>query len=161
MATEQQQQDAVRSLMLPLSHDNLLVPGTVVAEVVAYQPPEPAPAEAPEWLLGYLPWRGQRVPCIAVDSLDHNEVAEPTASARSRFVVLKGVGGSPYVPYLAVYVEGIPRLMNLDPDTLELRDSESNEAPTGMQCAVLAQGEPAMIPDLPAIEEWTRQNAGR
>lgn len=161
MAAEQQQQDAVRSLMLPLTYDNLLVPGTVVAEVVAYQPPEPPPAEAPDWLLGNLPWRGQRVPCVAVDSLDRNEVIEPTGDARSRFVVLKAIGGSPELPYLAVYVKGIPRLMNLDPDTLELRDDGNNEVPTGMQCAVLAQGEPAMIPDLPAIEEWTRHRLGR
>lgn len=160
MAAEQPQ-DAVRSLMLPLTHDNLLVPGTVVAEVVAYQPAEPGPADAPGWFLGYLPWRGQRVPCVAVDAMEHDHAGQPTGGSRSRFVVLKTVGDSPDLPYLAVYVEGIPRLMNLDADTLELRDDEATAAPPGMQCAVLAQGEPALIPDLPAIEAWVRHSTGR
>lgn len=146
-------EDAIRSLLLPLEDDNLLLPGTVVAEVVGYIPPEPAGDGAPDWLLGSIDWRGQRVPCVAFESLDGQSLPEG-AGARARLVVLKAVGEDPTLPYIAVRTRSIPRLINVDREGLEIRDDET--PPQGIQQAVLAHGEPALIPDLAAVEGWIR-----
>lgn len=148
-----EQEDAIRSLLLPLEDDNLLLPGTVVAEVVGYVPPEPAGNGSPDWLLGSIDWRGQRVPCVAFESLGGQSVPEG-AGARARLVVLKAVGEDPTMPYIAVRTRSIPRLINVEREGLEIRDEEM--PPQGIQQAVLAHGEPALIPDLAAVEGWVR-----
>jgi chemosensory pili system protein ChpC len=68
--------------------------------------------------------------------------------------VLKAVGGDAALPYIAVRTRSIPRLVNIEREGLEPRDDEN--PPQGIQQAVLAHGEPALIPDLAAVESWIR-----
>lgn len=143
--------ESIRSLMLPIEDHNLLIPGTVVAEVVGHAPPERG-EDGPEWLLGQVTWRGQRVPCIAFEALGGG--APPAAGARARTVVLKAVGGRQGMPYVALRTRGIPRLVNVERDGLEPLDDEASPS-IGVSQAVLAHGEPALIPDLDTIEAWT------
>lgn len=142
--------ESIRSLMLPVADSNLLIPSTVVAEVIGHAPPE-RDGSGPDWLLGQVTWRGQRVPCVAFEALDGG--AAPTAGARARTVVLKAVGGRQGLPYIALRTGGIPRLVNVDRDGVEALDD--GPVPTGVSEAVLAHGEPALIPDLDTIEAWT------
>ena len=141
---------SIRSLILPIGDHNLLIPTTVVAEVVGHTPPERAGA-GPAWLLGHVTWRGQSVPCVAFEVLGGG--APLSAGARARTVVLKAVGGRSGMPYIALRTDGIPRLVNVERDGVERQ--EDGRALPGVSDAVLTRGESALIPDLDSIEAWT------
>jgi chemosensory pili system protein ChpC len=142
----------VRSLLIPVEETNLLLPGTVIAEIIPYVPPAP-PGEraAPNWLLGSISWREQRIPLISFDLLT-GDGAAGEATPRSRVVVLKGLSAQVGLPFYGIVSRQIPRLLRLQEESLELVDAEGDTTP-GVQCQVLADGESAAIPDLPFIEQ--------
>jgi chemosensory pili system protein ChpC len=142
--------DAVRSLFIPIEQGNLLMPGTLVAEIVGFKPPVPLPDGGPDWLLGELAWREQRVPVIALEPLIDGSL--PQVSQRARIVVLKALTGRPGMPYVALVARDIPRLLVVQEGTVEPL-GEGDAVPTGVACEVLANGEPAIIPDVTAIED--------
>ncbi|MCP6726224.1 chemotaxis protein CheW, partial [Klebsiella pneumoniae] len=56
----------IYSLLVPLSHDRLLVPRSCVAEVIGFQPPSEMTG-APPWYLGVVPWNGRSVPLVSFE----------------------------------------------------------------------------------------------
>lgn len=142
----------VRSLLLPISDYNLLLPGTMLAEVASYVEPAPLAGHADEasWVLGMVPWRGQRVPLVALESLMFNHPGQP--GSRARIAVIKAVGNRRGMPYIGVMTQQIPRLITVHPDTIEaLDDSDLGDYPA-IQAQVLVTGEPALVPDIEYLE---------
>lgn len=54
-------------VMIPMSGRQLLLPNVSIAEVVDYASAD-AGANTPEWLVGYLDWRGLQLPVISYDA---------------------------------------------------------------------------------------------
>ncbi len=111
---------AIRSLIVPLTDYNILLPGSVVAEVAPYQDPLPLPtgADVPGWLLGAVDWRGTRVPVLSMEALG-GDAAAPMAGVRARLIILKALGGSPQLTFYAVVAQQIPRLQPVTEGALE------------------------------------------
>lgn len=146
---------AIRSLLLPLDDTYLLLPGTVVAEVVGYTEPQPSAQDGtPEWLLGSVTWRGQQVPCVAFEALNGQALGAP--GTRARTVVLKALGTRAGMPYVALRTRGIPRLINVEREGIEPLDEPEALGPAVRE-AVLAHGEPALIPDMDYLESQTHR----
>lgn len=143
--------EQVRSLLLPISEYNLLLPGTVVAEVVSYSEPTPLPTQSEQapWLLGMVSWRGQRVPLLSLEGLMFEQPGEP--GSRARIAVVKAVGNRRGMPYFGVVTQQIPRLLTVHPDTIEGLDDDAGDYP-GIEAQVLVTGEPALIPDIEYLE---------
>jgi chemosensory pili system protein ChpC len=142
----------VRSLLLPISEYNLLLPGTMLAEVVSYVEPTPLEGqdEKLEWVLGMVPWRGQRVPLVSLEALMFGDSGD--AGSRARVAVIKALGNRRGMPYIGVLTQQIPRLITVHPDTIEaLEDSDVSDYP-GIQAQVLVTGEPALVPDIEYLE---------
>lgn len=141
----------IRSLIVPLNDYNLLLPGSVVAEVVPYQEPEPlpAPARTQDWILGLVTWRGLRVPLISVEVFG-GEQELPIPALRARLIVTKGLTGDPRLPFYALVAQQIPRLQTVSDGMLESLEGESLDEVPGR--AVLVAGEPAVIPDVEPME---------
>jgi len=137
----------VRSLLIPVAGEDILLPGTVVAEVTGYAEPERSDGDAGA-LLGTAVWRGQRLPLIALEGLGEEGQRDP--GARARLVVLKGVSNHPELPYFGIVADDIPRLLSVQEQTIESLDHD--DLPTGMLACVLANGEPAYIPDVEGLE---------
>lgn len=144
------EETTVRSLLIPVEENYLLLPSTVVAEVVTYDDPEPPPKGAPSWLLGRFNWRGQRVPAVAFEELNGGNGAAP--ATRARLMVLKALGDRPELPYIGLLAQGIPRLLSVHPDGIEDLDEPMDDA-LAVSVAVLVHGEPAFIPDMEYLEE--------
>lgn len=140
--------EQVRSLLVPISEYNLLVPGTLLAEVVSYVEPQPLAGHSDDapWVLGMVPWRGQRVPLVALETLMFGHTNEP--GSRARIAVIKAVGQHRGMPYIGLLTQQIPRLITVHPDTIEsLDDNDVSDYP-GIEAQVLVTGEPALIPDV-------------
>src|SRR5215468_1265919 len=105
----------IRGVMIPVTGGRVLLPNATVAEVITYSTPEKI-ANAPDWLLGRLSWRGWRLPLFSFSMLSGNAKQENTSNAK--VAVLKGIGGNAKIPFVAMLAQGFPRLTTITPDLL-------------------------------------------
>lgn len=137
--------DPLRALLAPMSRANLLVPGSLVAEVLSFVPP--SPTDGPKWLLGYITWREQSLPCIDLECLASGT---PTVGgSRRRLMVLKLVDTPRDDGFVVILLQGSPRLTRVHAENLE-PDPDGLVA-MGIAASMLVDGGRALIPDFAAI----------
>jgi chemosensory pili system protein ChpC len=143
----------VRCLFIPLQDTSLLLPSTVVAEIVPYADAEPPEGEHPEWYLGLIEWREQQVPLVSMDALLTGQYVP--LGARARIVILKTLGDLDTIPYFGVITKQIPRLAMVYDGGIEVLEDEFAGNPA-VAAEVLANGEPAIIPEMDRIKQMIR-----
>ncbi|MEZ5462576.1 chemotaxis protein CheW [Dokdonella sp.] len=139
----------IRGVMIPVTGGRVLLPNATVAEVITYTAPEPIEG-APPWLLGRLGWRGWRLPLFSLPVLAGHASEEDTRNAR--VTVLKGLGGSAKMPFLAMLAQGFPRLTTITSELL-ITTGDNTELGAGVYSEVLVRDDHAVIPDLGSIEQ--------
>ena len=139
----------IRGVLIQVSGARLLLPNATIAEVLSYAQPEPVD-DAPEWLLGRIRWRGWRLPLIAFARMAG--IAEETGALGNKVLVLKALGGDPKLPYFALLTQGFPRLVTVAQDELMADANDRTDLPSGVQARVLLREDPALLPDLAAVE---------
>lgn len=139
-------QDSIRTLIIPMQGRNLLLPNVAVAEVVPYMRPR-ALADAPEWLLGTISWRGLTIPLVSYDGLYGAGVQAGVGQAR--IAVLNTVHPDSGLKFYALVTAGIPQLKRVNTDLLQ---EVSAEDATGVLSQVQIGEIQAVIPDLSALE---------
>lgn len=134
-------------LLIALKDRQLLLPNSAVAEVVPFSHLLMSDAEA-NWVLGKLDWRGTLVPAICYELLSDQPPPEPNPDAR--FIIVNTFGSTPDIPFYAVLVQGIPRLLHIQDEDLQ----EVESVMTGQydMMTVSMPGLNAVIPDMEAIE---------
>jgi chemosensory pili system protein ChpC len=143
----------IRGVMVPVTDGRVLLPNATVAEVISYTEPE-AVAGAPPWLLGRLAWRGWRLPLVSFPMLTGR--LEDESRANARVAVLKAIGGTTGMPFIALLAQGFPRLTTITPEILIPTSDEVPHA-AGVRAEVLVRDDRAIIPDLDVIEGMVAQ----
>ncbi len=138
----------IRCVLVPVGDLRLLLPNATVAEVITLPTPEPI-ADAPEWLLGRIAWRGWRVPLVSFTKLAGAGEGDPDLTVR--VAVLKAAGGNPELPFIAVLTQGFPRLTTLNAELI-IPTHDGTALPPGVGAQVLVRDDVAVIPDLEGIE---------
>ncbi len=133
----------VRSVVVPLSGVQILIPNATVAEVVGYAEPDPVP-DAPDWLFGTFLWRGWQVPLISFARL--TEFADHESVEGARMCITKTLIDNDRMPYIAVLAQGFPRLTTVTPDNLTEVPSESN--PIAVAGKAIIGDMEVVVPDL-------------
>lgn len=134
----------IRSVLVPLTGADMLVPNATVAEVVSYTPPEPVP-EAVDWVLGTILWHGWQVPVISFARLIE-EAEEENQGSGTRICIMKTLIDTDRMPYMAVLAQGHPKLKTVTGDNLEEIPTESN--PIAVAARVTVDDREAVLPDL-------------
>ena len=141
----------IRGVLIQVAGGRLLLPNATIAEVLSYADPEPI-ANAPDWLLGRIRWRGWQLPLIAFARLS-GIAPQEAGGLGSKVIVLKALGGDAKSPYFALLTQGFPRLVTVSQDTVIADAGDAEEAlPQGVQARVLLNQDPALLPDLEAVE---------
>lgn len=143
----------IRGVMVPVTDGRVLLPNATVAEVISYTTPEPI-EQAPAWLLGRLRWRGWRLPLVSLPVLTGRLAEESRSNAR--VAILKALGGNAAMPFIALLVQGFPRLTTITQELLIQTSDDEPHAP-GVRVEVLVRDDRAIIPDLDAIEGMLAQ----
>ena len=147
----------VYSLMIPTIDANILLPNASVAEVVPFMNVElfEEQGDKPSWFIGHLEWRGMKIPIVSIDVMNGADDAQ--ANKRSRIAVVHAVTELREVPYVAIVVQGIPRLTHVTPDVVKMDE----EADLGIsdRAIVSVAGNKASIPDLDKLEELLSEQA--
>jgi chemosensory pili system protein ChpC len=150
----------IRGVLIQVEGARLLLPNATIAEVLSYAEPE-AVADAPDWLLGRIRWRGWQLPLASFSRLAG--IAEEVGGLGSKVVVLKALGGDSRLPYVALLTKGFPRLVTVSRDALVPDAGESDvnggvaALPVGVLMRVLLNDEPALLPDVDAVEYAIRE----
>jgi len=140
---------SVRCLLLPLHTTSLLLPNTVVAEVLDDKPVEKA-ANMPAWMLGMLSWRGRDVPVISFEKLLGSETGSETAERR--LVVCNTLNGNSKLPFVVLEVLGIPHLTMVTNDMLEADTGEQQHEPV-VQARLRLNEESVIVPNIDVMEK--------
>lgn len=145
----------IRGLLLPLNEHPLLVPNAAVAEIIDFHRLVSVP-DAPEWVAGVTEWRRRKLPVVRFERLLGEEVV---ASQRQRIVVCHTLNPEAKRPFVGIAASAIPRLTRVREEILvgEVLPDQWEGLPL---CAALRiDGQSALIPDLPALEERLTQVA--
>jgi chemosensory pili system protein ChpC len=145
---EKREVSEVSSLLIPLVGRHLLVPAVTVAEMVPYRNPERNP-QAPDWYLGDITWREERVPLISLEVLCGE--AMPSYDSRCRIAVLNNAGVDDSLSFLGLATQGIPRLSRVKAD--EVHQLENAQLKRFDLMHVSHAGEDLAIPDIAALEQ--------
>ena len=143
--TEQSQ--SIRCLSLPLETIELLVPGAVVAEVIPYLSHTPIEQDDP-WMLGRIPWRGLALPLISFE-VAANLSKQPAIGRR--VAVFNTIGGDPALPFYALFIQAVPRLIQLDQHSLE--EVHGDTGSSLLRSLAEYAGNRIAIPELEKLEQ--------
>jgi len=134
----------IHCMLIPTNRETLLLPTSVMAEVLEFQQPVPMES-APPWLLGQVEWEGRQVPIFSFSALiNGTDVTE--IPKRSKIIILKSLSGSGRVPYLGLLLGDLPRPINVrDTDLQETGDEKKS---LGVFSRITVEEQPAIIPDL-------------
>lgn len=144
-----QKSTAIRSVIVRSGQDLLLLPGSLVAEVVSYMAPAAPPVNAPPWLVGVVVWREQQVPLISMEAFFSKQAVQREVG-NDRIAVLKVLSESSPLLYYGIVTQHIPRLATVRRDALTAAAEGINRTGVAMQVAL--DGEPMIIPDVDALE---------
>ncbi|WP_193165822.1 chemotaxis protein CheW [Microbulbifer hainanensis] len=136
----------VSSLLLQLADGLLLVPVDTLSEVIAIQTPVAA-YDAPDWYLGELNWREQRLPLVSFEVMRGKPLS--ITNDAGRIAVLNTGNPQGDLPFLALVLQGTPRLVRVTAEELAGREQACQQ---GELMHVSLSGEAAVIPDLAELE---------
>ncbi len=150
--------ESVRSLWIPLSGINLLLPNVAIAEVTSYQAVDQI-SDGPDWLLGRLSWRDRALPLVSIERIVGLPWEEGALGAR--ISVVNSVKEKSEIPFFAMVTLGIPRLLHADTDALGESVLENKKYPEVVADLVQIGSEEALIPNLEILQssieaEWVK-----
>jgi chemosensory pili system protein ChpC len=136
----------IATLLVSMTNNQVILPNVTVAEIISFKAPRPR-ASAPAWYLGTLEWRSTVIPVISFE--DANAESIDISGNDSRIAIINGVGENKRMPFYAIVVQGIPRLMHISEEDMTVLDDKSGPATL---MTVVIDDEKAIIPDLEHLE---------
>lgn len=142
----------VYSFLIPMLEDSLLLPNTVVAEIVPFMnvAMDEGAEKSNEWKVGHVVWRNLDIPVISMERLQGRQDLGDVK--RSRIAITYTLNGNSELPFVAFMVRGIPRLVPVDEDNSQFVSEEEQAIKDGIKAWVSVEGQRAVVPDLDYIE---------
>jgi len=144
--------NTIHCIIVPIEKTHIVLPNTVVAEVVQFSEPEPI-KDTPEWLLGHITWQAWRVPVIDYAALIGLEIDESPVGAR--IMVVKSLLQGEQMPYIGLVANGLPKLVTISAGMLV--EDPNLELTTGLFSEVTVENRQAMIPDIDHLTQLVAQ----
>ena len=139
------------AMLVPVLNDKLIVPGSVIAELIPFEAPEPVDG-APGWHLGEIHWRNQKVPVVSFEQANVGSSPVNTKRNHDRIAILNVITEGCELAFYGLALQGIPsslRLMESDITPLKHADKDAGEL---VSCQIQTAGVRAVIPDLEKLE---------
>jgi chemosensory pili system protein ChpC len=134
----------IRSLLIPLSKGNLLLPSVTIAEVLPYSLPHKA--QGPAWLVGTLDWRDQTVPVVRLETIANIDISDDKTT--HRIVIFYGLENIQH--FYAIITQNIPRTLIVNKNLLTEAKATDMK---GFAASVKVDGQQAWLPDYEYLEE--------
>jgi len=137
-------------LMVYLDNHNLLLPNVSIAEVIHFTQPT-ALEESPDWFLGKVEWRGLSIPLISYDGVVDDSQSSPELTRNTRIAICNNVTGQKELPFFAMVIQGIPKLLKVKAEDLKQDESQAELSRVEEMVVATTLGR-AVIPDVEYLE---------
>jgi chemosensory pili system protein ChpC len=136
-------------LRVQLANEQLIIPRSCVAEVIAWQTPAEF-FQAPGWCLGNILWEGRQVPLVSFEALRGEPL--PQHSGRARIVLLHTVSPQLQAGAVAILAQGFPQLVRASADLLRTDPTRRFDDTDLVICQVRLLDDSSLVPDLARLE---------
>lgn len=146
----------VYSFLIPMIENSLLLPNATVAEIVPFMNVDlmEDAESSDDWQIGEIIWRNIKIPVVSLERVQgQKDLGE---LRRSRIAIVYTLNGNQEIPYIAIMVQGIPRLVPVDEDNSKVLDEN---LPKGVKAWADLEGRKALVPDLDLIETMLAERA--
>lgn len=117
----------VKCIVLKTNSDELLLPNAAVAEIVPIKNIINV-ANRPNWMLGYLDWRGNSVPLVSFEAMGGARMPS-LASGAIKAAMLFSIGDDKDFPFMSILVQGSPSIVNVgEQDIVENKEEITHAA---------------------------------
>jgi chemosensory pili system protein ChpC len=134
----------IRTFIAPLIDGFMMLPNSVVAEVLAFERPEPF-KQAPAWLLGELGWHGWQVPVICFEQMVEKN-SRTSVTPKARILIIKTLGESTQVNFIGLVIQGLPKLKKVTASSLV--EKQTDNLPEILFSKVSIDDLVAVVPEL-------------
>jgi chemosensory pili system protein ChpC len=145
----------IRTFIAPLIDGFMMLPNSAVAEVLAFERPEPF-KQAPVWLLGELGWRDWQVPVICFEQMIEKN-SRTSVTPKARILIIKTLGESTQVNFIGLVIQGLPKLKKVTASSLV--EKQTDNLPKILFSKVSIDGLEAVIPELGNLTYMVEQAA--
>ncbi len=154
--TEQSQE--IYSLIIPMRGKTILIPSKALAEIVPFIDSEPAPDNHEPWHLGFLHWRGTKMPVISYEQILDKDF--PPLERRLKMVAIINTQlGQKDAPYFGIGVEGIPRLGLVTEESIEHCDTDNvDDLHPTIAADVKFNGREMILPNIIELEKLIQEH---
>lgn len=143
------QAQEVRSLQVPLDGMNLVIPDSVILQILNAEDISGIP-DSPKWLIGVVEWQKHKIPVISFETAAGRKHDESQSS--HRLLVIKSLANIEKMPFYAVSISGIPHPVRVNDENIGAVENATNVAPVILS-EVLVYGEQSSIPNFDVLEE--------
>lgn len=146
---------SLRCLLINVYGGQLLLPGSLVVEVLPFATPLQIEA-APHWVVGAMLWKNLTTPLVSLAHLIFR-VAE-TEINYSRIIIINALGADPKLPHFGLLGAAPPRSINLRREELTPDETvpEAEQHRPEVLCWARYEDQSVVIPDLEALEAVLR-----
>ncbi len=141
---------AVRCLLIHVNGAKLILPNAVIAEVTSDNYDiKLLSNNQPNWLLGTINWRNQRIPLLAIEEALSLPIT--TSSVKKyRIIVLYGLESTQAMPFYAFRAIDVPRTIAVTEASLT---NPSTNVSRGLTFKVMYNTEVILLPNLTYLEK--------
>lgn len=141
--------EQIKCVVLTINEGQVILPNAAIAEIVPIRNIINV-ANKPDWMLGYLDWRGNSVPLVSFEAL--GGIRMPSlASGDVKAAVVYAIGGDKDFPFMSFLVQGAPQVADVSSEDI-IPNREEIHHPAVEQ-KVMVKGEMASILDLEKLEQ--------
>jgi len=138
----------VRGLSIPLQGINLILPDSIIVQIVTGADITPLEA-GPDWLLGTISWQKRSIPTLSFEMAASSQYE---AIENPRVVVLKSINNIEKMPFYGLPLYDIPKPARVNKENISVVENATQASPVILN-EVLVDGEPVSIPNLDVLEE--------
>lgn len=142
----------IHCMVIPAGAVSLMLPTSVMAEVVDYHQPLEI-EETPSWLLGQIEWNNRQVPVFDFHALIDGSDPGPVPK-HAKIMVLKTLTDSARMPYIGLLMEDLPRTAVVR--ETDLRETGDEKKSLGVFSHVSFNEEQAIVPDMDRLSHLVR-----
>ncbi len=150
-AIKQAHVERLRCLVLPVGDMSLMLPNTTVAEVTFINQVREI-ENTPDWFVGISMWRGVEIPLISFSKL-----MGQSDDVDKRVAVLNLATGGESGTFVAMYINGLPKLAHISKDMIDYSDEEVSIEGKPVLSVMVYDGATVFVPDLDHIEKKLEQ----